>query len=108
MVEYATGANLWEEWARIELSHVRSQPYELPLLHQEYAALIVSLARQEWPDMSAYNDPEIVWRLNKKHHVGLIAVSPDYDRIQTLVSQYVPRIAADFGASAPPLDKPPE
>ena len=41
------------------------------------AGLLVSLAKQETPDTSAYNDPEIVWRMNeKKHHVGLIVKSP--------------------------------
>lgn len=107
MVEHATGANLWEEWARIELAHVRGQPYQLPPLRQNHAALIVSLARQEWPDTAAYTDPEIVWRLHKERHVGFIVTAPDHDRIQSLINQYVPRIAADFTASAPPLDKPP-
>jgi biotin carboxylase len=108
MVEHATGANLWAEWAKIEVSHIQGQGYQLPPLHQQYAALIVSLARQEWPDLSAYNDPEIVWRMPKQHHVGLILASPDHARIQSLINQYVPRIAADFTATAPALERPPE
>jgi biotin carboxylase len=105
MVEHATGSNLWEEWAKIEVAHLRGEPYQLPPLRAEYAALIVSLARQEWPDSSAYNDPEVVWRLHKKHHVGMIVASPDYTRVQSLIRQYAPRIAADFTASAPPMEK---
>ena len=71
------------------------------------AGLLISLARQEHPDTSAYNDPEIVWRLNdKKHHVGLIVKSPDPGRVQELIGSYVQRFRQDFFASQPPLDKP--
>lgn len=107
MIEHATGLNLWAEWARVEVCHLRGEPYTLPPVHQNYGGLIVSLARQEAPDTAAYNDPEIVWRLTKPHHVGLILAADDYARIQNLIGEYVPRIAADFTASAPPLDKPP-
>jgi biotin carboxylase len=107
MVEHATGLNLWAEWAKLEVGEVEGQAYELPPLRQHYAALIVSLARQEWPDTAAYNEAEVVWRLSKAHHVGLIIASPDYERVQTLIADYVPRIEADFGASAPPLERPP-
>jgi biotin carboxylase len=107
MVEYATGLNLWTEWARLEVAEVRNERYVLPPTRQHYAALIVSLARQEWPDTSAYDDSEIVWRLHKEHHVGLILASSDQERIQTLIGEYAPRIAADFSASAPPLERPP-
>ena len=69
---------------------------------------MVSLARQEWPDTSAYNDPELVWRLEKKHHVGFIVTSPDHARLEQLVGGYVDRVAQDFMASAPPLDRPPQ
>lgn len=107
MVEHATGFNLWAEWAKIELCHLRGETYQLPEIQPHFAGLIVSLARQETPDTSAYSDPEIVWRLDKKHHVGLILASDDYRRVQTLMSEYAPRITADFSTSAPPLDKPP-
>ena len=68
----------------------------------------MSLARQEWPDTSAYNDAELVWRLHKKHHVGFIVASQDYARVQWLAGSYVDRIAHDFSASAPPRDRPPQ
>ncbi len=107
MVEHATGFNLWAEWAKIELCHLRGETYQLPEIQPRFAGLIVSLARQETPDTSAYNDPEIAWRLDKKHHVGLILAADDYARVQTLIGAYAPRITADFSTSAPPLDKPP-
>lgn len=108
LVEHATGLNPWDEWARLEIAHLRGEAYQLPPPRQHYAGLIVSLARQEEPDISAYNAPEIVWRLHKKNHVGMIVASPDYDRVQSLLRDYVQRIAVDFTASEPPLDHPPE
>ncbi len=108
LVEHATGLNPWREWARIVAADVRGEDYAPPQTRQDYAGLIVSLARQEWPDTAAYNDPEVVWRLHKKHHVGFVVASPDYPRVQTLVGEYARRIAHDFSATAPPLERPPE
>ena len=102
MIEYGTDINLWVEWARLELAHLRGATYQLPPVKHEYAGLIVSLARQPWPDTSSYNDPELVWRLNKEHHVGFIFATPDRARIQSLIASYVNRIAVDFTATAPP------
>ena len=108
LVEHASNLNPWVEWARLTVAELRGEPYSLPSLRHDYAGLIVSLARQEWPDTSAYNDAELVWRLHKRHHVGFIVASPDYDRVQQLVSDYAGRVAHDFSASAPPLTRPPE
>ena len=108
LVEHATGLNPWREWARIVVADIQGEDYTPPSTRQDYAGLIVSLARQEWPDTSAYNDPEVVWRLHKKHHVGFVVASPNYERVQTLVGAYARRIAQDFSATAPPLERPPE
>ncbi len=107
LVEHGTGANPWTEWARVELAHLRGETYQLPPLRSQAAALLVSLARQEWPDTTAYADPEIVWRLHKKHHVGMILISPSYARVAALVHDYMDRIAVDFTAAAPPLEHAP-
>jgi len=108
MIEHAAGLYLWVEWAKLEIAHLRGETYQLPPTRNLYSGLLVSLARQEFPDTTAYQDPEIVWRLNKKNHVGLIVAAEDHARVQALIRDYVPRIAADFTTSAPPLDKPPE
>ena len=105
LVEHATGVNPWAEWARVEVARLRGEAYQLPPIHQEYAGLIVSLARQQHPDTSAYNDPEIVWRLAKEHHVGLIVRSPSHERVQQLIDEYAARIATDFSATAPPMER---
>lgn len=106
-VEAATGVNLWQEWARIEAAHARGENYVVPKARKQYAGLLVCLAQQEWPDLSRFSDPEVVWRLHKKHHAGLVLASPDYERVQTLVNNYAARFAQEFLAVAPPLDKPP-
>ena len=107
LVEAATGLNLWSEWARLELAGAE-QPYQVPAHGDDYAGLVISLARQEYPDTAAYDDPEIVWRLDKRHHVGLGVASSDHDRVAALLDAYVRRIAADFAAHLPPhMSRPP-
>lgn len=102
LVEASSGINLWREWAKIEISQ-GEVPYKLPERREEYGGLIVSLARQEAPDTSEYNDPEIAWRMtNNPNHVGLIVRSSSVERIDQLLNEYEPRIARDFMASMPP------
>jgi len=106
LVEGSTGVNLWAEWARIEISQ-GEWPYEVPTpAHREYGALIVSLAKQDCPDTSAYTDPEIAWRVDKKNHVGFVLRSPSLDRIKELVPTYMERIKHDFFATLPAPAKP--
>ena len=105
MVETATGLNLWREWARIEITGGNGS-YKLPPLREEYAGVILSLARQENPDTSAYRDPEVHLRIKKHHHAGLVLKSSDPQRIPTLLDQYAQRFAEEFMAVEPPRDKP--
>jgi hypothetical protein len=56
--------------------------------------------------MSAYDDPEILIRVRKAHHAGLIVASPDSERVATLLRGYTARFYVDFHASAPPPDRP--
>lgn len=104
-VEWATGVNLWAEWGLIELAHIRGEKYKLPRLKKAYAGVINCLARQEWPDLSGYTDPEIVWRMTKKYHAGFIVASPDAQRVAALLNQYSERFGHDFLAVMPPLEK---
>jgi biotin carboxylase len=101
VVEAATGVNLWREWAKIEIAGEHGR-YEPPVGRGHYAGIVLSLARQEWPDMQGYDDPEIVMRVRKRHHAGLIVASPSESRVRQLVESYPPRFYADFHASAPP------
>jgi biotin carboxylase len=105
MVEAATGINLWREWARIEIAGGNGT-YRLPPVREDYAGVILSLARQEDPDTSAYSDPEVFLRIKKHHHAGLILRSHEQPRVQTLLESYGPRFADEFLAVEPPREKP--
>jgi hypothetical protein len=103
MVEAATGVNLWEEWARIE---VLGDGYILPPQRQEYGGAVVSLTKDERPDTSAFADPEVFFRLDHKHHLGLVVRSASPQRVEELLADYMGRIARDHLAVLPPSDKP--
>ena len=105
VVDAATGVNLWREWARIEIAGEHGT-YEAPARRDRCGGIVLSLARQEAPDMSAYTDPEIVIRVRKAHHAGLIVASPDSARIVDLLRGYTERFYVDFHASAPPPERP--
>jgi biotin carboxylase len=102
MVEHASGINLWSEWARIEEAFLTGKTYASPTSRADYAGVLVCLAKQEWPDLSGYTDPEIVWRLHKAQHAGLIVASPDAARVEWLIGNYLERFGQDFLAVAPP------
>lgn len=106
MVEIASGINLWGEWAKIETAKVREESYELPKTEEAYAGILVSLSRFQHPDTSSFNDPELVWRLQKDYHVGMIIKSDNPDRINGLLDDYAERVHNEFHASAPINDKP--
>ena len=105
MVEAATGLNLWREWARIEVAGEHGS-YGLPSVREEYAGVIISLARQENPDTSGYNDPEVFLRIKRHHHAGLILRSNDPERVRALLESYGQRFAEEFLAVEPPREKP--
>jgi biotin carboxylase len=105
LVEAASGINLWREWARIEILRGGGE-YEYPQVTNDYAGIIQSLAKQEWPDLSAYDEPEVKWKLNKKFHAGLIVSSKKRDRIEKLLDDYTERFYEDFFATAPMKEKP--
>ena len=104
VLEAASGINLWREWAGLEVSDSKARPRLRP--GKEHAGIILSLARQEYPDTSAYDDPEIWYRVKKKHHAGLIVRSPDHARVTELLNDYGRRFAEDFIAVLPPLERP--
>jgi len=66
---------------------------------------VLSLARQERPDTSGYADPEIVFRADKPHHVGLVVRSPSLQRVKELLDGYAERFAQDFIAHVPPPER---
>jgi biotin carboxylase len=104
-IEAATGINLWREWAHLEIG-VGKKNYVPPKKRTGYAGVIISLARQETPDTSAYSDPEIVYRVPKHHHAGFVLSAPKAERIGELLDSYSGRFREDFYATQPVPDKP--
>jgi ATP-grasp domain-containing protein len=107
VIEAASGVNLWREWAKTELAGADGT-YSAPAASPRHAGIVLSLARQEWPDTSAYTDPEIVMRIRKAHHAGLIVADDDPRKVAALTEDYVSRFRTEFHASAPPPERPVE
>jgi len=104
VLEAASGVNLWREWAKMEIADGRA-PKVSPA-RKEYAGIILSLAKQEEPDTSAYVEEEITYRVKKRHHAGLIVRARKLDRVTELLDDYFGRFADDFVAVAPPPERP--
>lgn len=106
VVEQTYGINLWAEWARLEVTAMRGEPYVLPQVHDEYAGSVLCLARVPNPDTSQYDDPEVVYRMQQHHHAGLIVRSASHHRVAELLTDYSQRFLDEFCASQPVPDKP--
>ena len=106
LVEYSTGVNLWREWAKIEVAHLRGEDYVPPVAFQEYAGSVLCLAKEEEPDTSGFNAPEIVYRMKKHHHAGLIVRSRDPQRVAGLLEEYSQAFMNQFLATMPAPNRP--
>lgn len=106
MVEASSGINLWKEWARLETAVARGEDFKLPRVQRDYSGIVISLARQQWPDMAPFNAPEVVWRMEDEYHVGCVVRSKDRGRVLELLDSYAELIRTDYHASAPSPDKP--
>jgi ATP-grasp domain len=104
-LEAASGINIWREWAKIEMGGEKGS-YKLPTARKEYGGIVLSLARQEYPDTGSYTDEEIVYRVRKRHHAGLVVRSPKLERVEELTNSYARRFSEDFTAVVPPPERP--
>ena len=104
VLEHACNFNLWREWAKLETS-TQERPYALPKLRKDFAGIALALANQDQPDTSHYDDDEIVYRVSKPKHVGLIFYSKKQKRLDQLLISYTERITADFLAVAPAKER---
>jgi hypothetical protein len=102
LVKAASGLNLWSEWVKLELYH----HYVLPPVKEDYAAIMLSLAKQKNPDLTSFDDPEIIWKLDKAFHAGLVIASSSFERVQELLNSYTKRFYEEFFTSAPISSKP--
>lgn len=105
MIEAASGVNLWAEWAKLEIAVANKTAYKPPKDRRSHAGIAISLSKFEKPDTHAFEDAELVWRLDKKWHIGLIVKYKNIKRVKELLDNYTQRIQSDFHTSAPIPDK---
>ena len=86
----------WQPWSRAVFARARAE--RKPVLLAISASWCASCGEM---DRTSYADPEIVWRLDKHHHVGMIVASPSHERVAELLQSSLPRIREDFYASLP-------
>lgn len=106
LVEQSTGVNLWREWAKIEVADACGERYTPPGSRTDYAGSVLCLAKTAEPDTSGFDAPEIVVRMKKHHHAGLIVRSPQPERVKELLDQYAAQFAERFLAQMPAPAKP--
>jgi biotin carboxylase len=106
LVETASGVNLWREWAKLEVCNLRGQAYVPPEIFESYAGSVLCLAQTAEPDTASFDAPEIVQRVKKHHHAGLIVRSERPQRVRELLEEYSAEFARLFLASMPPPEKP--
>ena len=106
LVEAATGVNLWREWARLEVSSLRGETYVPPQSLASYAGSVICLAKTAEPDTDGFDAPEVVLRMKKHHHAGLIVRSDEAERVRQLLEEYSGEFARRFLASMPAPEKP--
>ncbi|XWX05520.1 ATP-grasp domain-containing protein (plasmid) [Aggregatilineales bacterium SYSU G02658] len=104
LLEHATGVNPWREWMKIEHALLTDTAYTPPTSRPHYGAVLITLARTEHPDLSAYTDAEIAYRIDKPYHAGVVLVSEDAARVETLLNEYMLRFSRDFMTSVAPMD----
>lgn len=104
VLEHASGFNLWREWARLETA-TEENPYKPPKIRNDYAGIALALSKDDAPDTTDYTDAEIVYRVSKPKHVGLIFFSERHERVQELLEIYTTRISTDFLAVAPTKER---
>jgi hypothetical protein len=66
----------------------------------------MTLAREEHPDTSRFDDPEVAFRADEAFHAGLVLRSPSLTRLEELMDRYTERLAREYKAVLPPADRP--
>lgn len=103
MIEAGRRVNLWEEWGKLEVANLLGEKYILPPIKNLHAGLLMTLARDEHPNLDRFSAPEVVWKQNKPYHAGLIVASKNYDRISELLSDYYGQLAEHYSTTGIPM-----
>src|SRR4029078_4824736 len=90
--------------AKLETSTAEN-PYNAPKVRKNYAGIALARANTDEPDTTHYTDDEIIYRIKKPRHIGLIFSSSQQKRIDELISTYTERITNDFLAVQPAKER---
>lgn len=97
MIEVESGIHPWVEWARIEVAQAYGVDYGLPVgVQKGYAGCIYTETTQAEPDLGAYNGTEVVRKLSRNHHAGVIVTGNSAQKVSDLLQSYQQRFKADF------------
>lgn len=96
LVEGATGIAPWREVARIELCALRSEAYTLPPVKREFGGLLACPNHARKTDVSAYNDPELLFRAAYGEFAYFVVNAPRRERVDELLANYASRVGRDF------------
>lgn len=105
LVREASGVDIAVEQCRLEVCALTDSDYKVPQASFEQAGIVLCLSKDEHPDLSSFQDPEIVWRLAEDHHAGLLFKGKE-ERVEKLLHSYAERLQNEFLAVLPPSDKP--
>lgn len=100
------GVDLFYEAVRSELAMFRGEPYHLVPDRELEAGLLVCLTRDERPDLSFCQVPELAWSWNDDYHAGVVVASPSSERVDVLLHSIGERLAEEHLAVMPPARKP--
>jgi biotin carboxylase len=106
LVEVSTGVNLWREWARLEVCCLRGELYLSPASFELYAGCVLCPAQAAEPETSSFDAPEIVVRMKKQPHAGLIVRSTEPERVRQLLEEYSAEYARLLPATMPAPEGP--
>lgn len=93
MIEAATGLNPWSVWADLVLDGRR---FHMPAATAGYGGLLITLSREEHPDLSRFDRPEVFYRAPEKFHAGLVFRAETHARVTELVDTHVERFRREI------------
>lgn len=105
LIQAGSGIDLWREWARLELAHLNKEKYTVPKAENKHGGLLVCLSRDEFPDLSGFDAPEVIWKEGKEHHAAILISADSNDRVDELIAEYKTKLQGEVLAVAPPTEK---
>jgi len=101
MVYFASGVQLWKEWAKVEDHAANGSSYVTPKKMKNYSGIIISLCKNLRAGYEEFDDPEVVWKLHLDNHIGVIVKSKSEKKVLELLDKYADLIKNKYHASAP-------